>query len=597
MAGFAAGFGSSFADSFRQSRAISAQKEQDKFKLWFSDYTTRRDEDDKTEKEANAQIKAAKEAVARTGAPVEMWGPAAKMLRDGYKIDDVDTWLTENQFVVEPTSVTNDDPNVAPPPQSSLPEQANGSVEAQMAESGMAPPADKGIFGNLKDKLGLGPQQADINGVTAQPQHSRRDQRRMQEIADMQGVPVEEVQQTLSRTRPEPVGLPDVSYKAIKKGTPLEMSKVSSLREAATGLTMAQQSGDPTQIKLWEDVYNAQVTVEAVIAQAELGSTPTLAAREGSDGKVDYLRYDPATQVWRDPKTGQEGTPTRIFDQNDMKLLDEIEKSTSEERKKYREKTSNFTTMSREAKGMADIVKSDIAVLGASGYVAKFTSGVIRDAQNTISLFTNAKPDTFIQSSEIRSVDRDEANLTATLQEMTGRQLSKEDRIFQLATKRSLLEIKAVKWAYAQAAANGQTGTGVSAVEFKRHYDKAMEADPQAWMRAVQDSVSNEYKNIESLGNQINQFAEGKDRFEMMNGVPAPVGQAVSIEELLSVEDDETQAFIKQMREGKAPSSATNPNQMNPEPVELPPGVTPTNEVTPDGRKIYMKDGVKVIAK
>jgi hypothetical protein len=584
--GFMAGFGSAFSQSFSQARGASADKERDMFRLKYADYISRRDENEKTEKLAQQQIKAAKDLTARTGVPSELWGEGYKMLQSGYDIKDVEEYFTTNDFTIEPTSVSKGDPNAPAKPEDSLAVQASRSTEAQMIESGMTPPADKGIFGDLKASMGMGAQQ---------PSGSRMDTRVTGDIAEATGQTPDTINKTLG-PRPEPAyGIPDVSVKATKKAEPVDFFKANSMREAMTNLQYAEETGDPEKVRIATEILDAQIAIDAIEAQSKadaegLSYKPELAAyRNPATGEYSYARPSPDKTGWVDEKSGQPVQPEVIYDKRQMALLEQIGKDNAKPRQEYNDKATNFIKASREIKDMTDIVKSSPEVLGAAGQVAKFGTELARNANDLINLATTkAATGELPGPGEINRIAQAEEQLKAELENFIPQ--NKSEEIALLASKRTLLEIKAVKFAYANAASLGQQGAGVAAKEFERFYNMAIVNDPRAWQQGMQDYIANEHATIKQIGNQINTTSTGMDQFEAQTGTPSPFHRAIDIDEQLAAEGEDLRTFIQMQQDGKVQKDPDQPNanQMN----NAPAGMKAVGR-TPSGKVVYEDESGK----
>lgn len=149
--GFMSGFGQAFTNSFNKASDQRAQKEDDQFKLMYSDYISRRDKTEAEDK-ANAQyVKKAKMFAANYAGNENAWGAVYEMVSSGLDDSQIIKRLEEYDLEVAPNTVPTNDGSGVADPNSGLTKSAETSVNAQMSQSGMAPPAEgEGLFGKFK---------------------------------------------------------------------------------------------------------------------------------------------------------------------------------------------------------------------------------------------------------------------------------------------------------------------------------------------------------------------------------------------------------------------------------------------------------------
>ncbi len=562
--GFMSGFGSAFSRSFENARERSANRADDMFKMKYADLISRRDIREKEKKADAAYVAKAKEAVKMYGLPDELWGEAYNKYRTGFDDKAVEEWATTNEFTVGETAAGVTDGSGAASADQDMTQAADSAVASQMKESGMEAPAPGGgLFGDIKagSKSGAGLQLGGFDYGASQ------EEKMMGQLGEASNMSPEQVKNTLE-SAPEPTVVPDVSFTTKPKGKPIDFSDATSTNTAMNILQRAEETGNPELIRQAQEHVDAQLSIDALEAQAKadaegLGYRPELGAYKTGPNQWSLLRPGKEKGTWVDAKTNQPVTPEKVFSKNEMDLLGKIGQDNAKPRQEYNEKSTKFISSVREIKNMEATVNSDPRVLGAAGWAAKKGTELARNASGLISLVTQkAKSGELPTVGEVGTLDKQAQQLQAELDSM-GVPKSKTEEIMHLATKRTLLEIQAVKFAYANAASLGQQGAGVAAKEFDRFYEKALVNDPVAWKKGMQDYIVNEHATLKQIGTQINTSSTGMDEFEARTGVPAPLGKATDIDEQLAGEQDASE-FVTRMLDGgvAADTNTANPNQV-----------------------------------
>lgn len=283
--GFMAGFGSAFSRSFNQASAERAQQEQDMFRLQYADYISKRDNDLELEREDAKVVKAAEILANDYGQP-ELWGDFYQRLKTGFSEKDIRDHMEE--WTPEVTPVTEEalsSDNTPADPRAALSSQAEGSVSAQMAESGTPPPENGGIFGNLRGLFDpMQRQQHKQNKITGM-------------IAEASGTTPEDVLATLRPkeivTEAEPLsGKKGMQIKWRKKNPYDWAFKATDLEAAKINVIRAIDSGDPKAIQITKKVLEAMTPQldpgEATRSEAVIRRNEAL--RKGD--RASYDTYD-----------------------------------------------------------------------------------------------------------------------------------------------------------------------------------------------------------------------------------------------------------------------------------------------------------------
>lgn len=259
MAGFMSGFGPAFANSFSRAREASAQREQDMFKLKYADYISRRDQIESEKKQDAKDVEYAKSVAQQYGNP-DAWGEIYKMKRSGVPDSQIFKRLDEYEPVISPMETSKGDTSGPADPRDGLTQGAQSSVDAQMSESGMQPPANGGIFGDLKGGLGIG------SSLGMKPRGSR-EERVTGRIAEASGTTPDEINKTLQPRDGEPMtAVPDLKVAWKPRTKPTDWYDVKTMNDAAVNLTKAERTGNP------EDIATAKAVYEALVVEDEAKS-------------------------------------------------------------------------------------------------------------------------------------------------------------------------------------------------------------------------------------------------------------------------------------------------------------------------------------
>ena len=396
--GFMSGFGSAFSQSFNQASAQRAEKEKDMFQLQYKDYITRRDETAKTKSEQAKAVRLAKQIVAETNQPSDSWGDAYNMLNDGVDYGTVLKKYQENVANIKPATTAANDVSGPAQPEEDLTKQASSKVDAQMAQSGMAPPAEgQGLFGNLGEAL-------TPNG----PQRQARDQqRRYEQIASVSGATPEEVQGTMSGSSPEPVaGSQDYQIEWSKKPAETEITG-SPLERVTQEMVLAEQSGDKAKYDLAKVRYDAlkdlamfEATLKAR-SEAEAAGVYSSSNQgivfnpDGTYKELATVREVPGPNgqpQYVNPVTGQPVEGTFVPMSEDLqKEWGVIAEEVTKPRVEYTNQLNSLVDSTRAVGEISDIVKTTPQVLTSVGSISKWASEMAREGYTAMQMITADK--------------------------------------------------------------------------------------------------------------------------------------------------------------------------------------------------------------
>lgn len=586
MAGFMSGFGSAFSQSFNKARDIRAQREDDMFKIKYQELSSRRDNLEKQKKQQAKDIEASKSLARMYTGSEETWSEIYKMRANGIDDSAIVDFLEKNDAEITPMDAASSDGSGPAAPGTDLASSAASSVDAQMQESGMQPPADGGLFAGIKGALGKDAQNERMTG--------RIDSR----LGEATGMSQEEIDSTMSSSEPgDPLaGMPSMQVKWKPKSKTTDMYKANGLNEAMVQLAQAERSGDPELISIATDVVNANMAAEEIEANNRATAEgrafkPTMAAYQDQNGQWRYLRKSPGdnNNQWRDIRSGEQipSDKVKVFNADAMEDLSEITKATREGGLKYGQKATQLVSSINEVSDMVKIVEQNPTVASAAGALAKSTDNIVRDVSGIISLFRQdtaeaLNSDGILKTNPgvIEKLAGYEKDLESKYEKFVSS--STADNFEKLAVARSLLEIKAIKFAYAQAAAVGQTGNGVAAREFERFYQTAINPNSTAWKQEMADFVLGQYRALKQEGSMLNEDMIMQE-FELRHGAPSPLKPAPDLDMIIS-KDPEAATALDMFLTGAdtVDENVTNTDQIG----NTPEGMVPVGR-SPDGKIVY----------
>lgn len=544
-----AGFGSAFAQSFNQANEARARHKEDLFKLQFQNFISQNEKRQEWDRENKKNVEWAKSAVRLAGQPIETWGEAYKLKSAGMDDDDIMKLLKENTATITPAGTTAGDTSGPADPRDDLTQSAESSVNAQMAQSGMAPPAPGGgLFGKIKDVL----------NPNSQSRMQRDSLKSQQQIADVTGVSLQDVQDTLSgkaRTQSDIPGLDDFKVTWTAKndiGKP-DLSKVNNFNDAIAAKTWFDlNGGSEAEKKMAETLYNNYLHSEHDKAKLTGGNffEPSRGILKGPDGNptksfVFRTEDGAGNAVWK-TSDGKIVQPDQIYPYNEN-MEKEIDKAGGDIQKSTEEYTSgvnNLQQMARTSTELAALAQKMPQALDLSGNITQTADRFIRGVKGIGTILTGK--DLFdkyggqLSAQDIDSWKQDMGTNISKLDQAEAEASDILQRTGDAAYAAIIMDIKATKLAYMYAATSGQTGRGVTQNEFDNFKAAAMgNGNPEAIKTAAGDFIREQYKILKQKEVDINHNSESIRRFEAQYpGMPFPYQPVVTLDELLKGDAD-----------------------------------------------------------
>ena len=617
--GFMSGFGSAFAQSFnaaQQRRAAKEarqeQREDDLFKLRYTDYISQRDKRMELDKKNQTNVKKAKALANMYTGNEQAWPSIYDMVSNGVDDSAIIKYLSENEPEISPMAGTSDGSGPATPDQS-LVKGAQGSVDSQMVSSGMVAPQSGGIFGDLKNTstspvnpnspeqasrttpspvAPQGPQQPAAAG-----QFGYDTQKADQMAAEAAGVSQEQFAQTMSDEAPgDPLaGLPDfqIKWKPKKAAKFEDYFKAQDIIDAGLNVEKAEASGDPAQIQIAKEVYARVKAEEGIRAQIKadaegLGFKAPMAAAYKDGNFVTWVnaRGDKWVDGGKPVDPSFEIVPASKEMMEDIKIAG---KNMIEPVRKYQETSTQFAGDVQLYKELLDLRQKNPGVAGAPGQVAALTDNLVRNAYGTIQLFKEkqaANPNAPVTTGMLQEVTKYEDELEKAAQEYVSKGVV--DNIQNMSVARALYEAKALRAAYAKAAALGQTGTGVAVREIDNMMKEFTNPNDQAFAQGAQEYLAQQSQQLAMQKQALNELDASQKNFEAIYGVSSPFSSAVDSSEIM---DQGTKDWLTGFMDDAASKDnvTSNPDQVNTAPA----GMNPIGR-TPDGKIVYQdKNGDK----
>lgn len=583
--GFMAGFGSAFADSFKQQEQIQAQEKQDAVKMRFTDYMSRRDEQVKQDKENAKNMKAAEQLVNMSGQPAEVKFAVYDMKSAGMSDEMIMKQLEANTAIITPNTTAGDTSGPADP-RDGLTEGAQTSVDAQMQQSGMTPPApEQGIFGRIKGAM---------TGGSSQERDQRTSDRADQQIADATGQTPEAVQSTMKGqdVSGDPVpGRSDVSIKWQPKPSVLDVSKISTVGEALTYQFQVDQSGTETEKLQAADLvarHQHQKATEAAMAAQASGTGFTFSrgfikdANGGWTGGVAIPQDDGrGGYIWRDAQGNQlDSAQVLPADKNMEADIKQISTEMGEPIKKYEASKTDFKALARTSAEISQLAKEHPEAMGASGDLSQYTDAFKRAAVN-VAKIVNPKFDPGIERDQVDPGVFGE--LEKAERATNGMLKGVVDRNEQNALYATLMDIKATRLAYMWAKDMGQQGRGVSNADFNNFKNVAKGGgNPAALKQSAADFLAESRKNLQDQEQSLMGGGASGIYFEQKYpGVPNPFKISSTIDQEVQG-DPQLQQAIDQVSDNSQPEGNQAPAGGTEVPTWLPKAVGSNGEsITP----------------
>jgi len=157
---FLGGLGEGFSRSFNAGMERNAVQKQDMFRVAYDQYTNKKSQYDKEEKEWKAALSAGESIISRyPNVPREAALQAAKWLRAGYDVEDVERMITETKFSTTPEVEAPAGPDGTPVSAPVSTDQTMQAMDIGMPDPTAAPaPAaekDGGLLGNIFGEQGI----------------------------------------------------------------------------------------------------------------------------------------------------------------------------------------------------------------------------------------------------------------------------------------------------------------------------------------------------------------------------------------------------------------------------------------------------------
>lgn len=480
--GFMAGFGSAFSQSFENARARTAQREDDIFKLTFSQYLKNDEARKEAEKKDALAVKQAK-AIAELVPGVNQKAAVAqvyKMLNAGMDQEtileelrkpgvqlDFSKEVRENKQSLEAQT----DAVTAPGPSNQKEENRQVAEQTGEAPKRWNDNFLGGLFGSPYSKGGLGQQGS---------KEQRAFDKAQTQIAHSTGTTREQVQKTLRGVTPPP-GI-DTTGLVFTPGQTITKDEISTLNSAMIEQAQAQYDLQNNPSPAAEErMRQADIRVEAlkrakmIEANAELLATGVVVPGQQvkvitPDGKVTYkmATRDQNDQIvdamTQEPIQGQ----VVPLGEDELEEYSKLAKDISESSNEYQAKVSALSSVMRAAGDMGSLVdQTGGSVLATrTGNLAQWAQGMGADMSNIVQMYENLK-----SSGNTVGADEETNYKVEEMEQRINGMISQG--VNDIGTARALYEAKVKILAYKLAAMEGQDGRNLAETERKLFEDLA----------------------------------------------------------------------------------------------------------------------------
>ncbi len=521
--GFAAGFGTAFADSFNTAYENRKAQEHDTFQTYYKSYLDKQSKDEEWKREDKKYVDGAKALVASSGAPLEAWGWVYQQMKAGVTGDKITDMLANGTFEVKKAAPSDGSGTASK--DNNLTGQAQSSVDAQMTQSGMTPPAQGGIFGQFNTGM-----QNKFN----------------QKIAKQQGVDPDVIAKSMSTDSVQSEPIPGMDGSTIKyiPGPSVSLSKINSLAEAISYKRLMLEQGRT------EDAAKADRLIQDFNAQDQIEKEgnvnffqPTVGAIMGDKPGTWNGVADRVGDKWVNRKTGEEVSNVRAYDKPVLDAFDTLADKTAEPREKLVAARQNIVSMTRTVSSMQQIAEKVPEALDMSGDIISTADKYVKGIGNIYKTVTGASK-TFINDDGTvneRTAKKSYDALSTVEERLQGEIDAMEktgvmDRAKYVAIAASMIQVKQQKLAYQYGMAMGQEGRSLDQKEQKAFQDAAAgKGRIDVLVASASDYIKEAYDNTLAAGDAITR--EGELRMAPYGGLPMPTPLVENLDDYLKSQD------------------------------------------------------------
>lgn len=580
MAGFMSGFGSAFSQSFNQARQNSAVAERDDVRMAFETKMQNRKYGFEQAQKTQADIREAKSIAKMTGQPEEAW-------REIYNMRDVSPeqrikWARENQI-----NISRGDPATTPSAAAindtegatDLTQAANSSVNTQMAENGMIPKENGGLF----DKSTWGAKAK-----------AGRDQRIEEKVNRILGPDASE--ELTEGNEKELSGLPGYKVTITPKKSEVNVDEMyeqsTDSIKAANWVLRAKETGNPELIAKAEEMYSSVVLHEEIKANrdkdAKFGPTNSAAVNLPDGRTVISTKKGPDGKWLVDGKPVENAIP---IDPAAKEMMARTIEKVAPRVKEHDQKVAAYNEFVFGAKNITDILEVVPDAMTGGASLAGRAKEVVSNIQGSINIFLRdpalVANDPSILTNLVKQTDELKTSLT------TG----KWSEVEKNGIANRIIEANKIQMAYAMArTATGGSGRDISNQDFQKFYDVINAGgDKVVWQRNTQDFLSRAEQTLDLSAKSINEGNEN-ELFKTLHGYNLPIKMADDTLTLKTTDDKLRESYDKVFKTQFTDTGSQNTNMSAGEgaPTQSPEagGYVDTGKVDANGQTIYRdKDG------
>lgn len=533
--GFAAGFGEGFSNSYNQSRAQTARREEaDEDRIW-QEYIRNKDLKSKAEQASGTRARQAATANKMYGIDESV---AYDLLEGGYTLEGVGEFAKNNKIEVYPKEA------MAPRPQSVDDEmQGSGLAAAESPVNSPAGPAQtapvdtqrQATIGNLAGRTGINPQE-------------------MQSTLDYQEQPRQSSTSWVAAPNPEPFdpkaeedqligaayrGDPDAEKDLLRLRTMQKIGKdengPQSMEEIAWRIASARTPAERAQAEEARDVALAAARYQAIMEAQAGGDGLTVMVKDAEGRPLEVRRvptpngdefYQGNTPI--DPSQYTPMSPQEMVERAEI-----LKSANGQEAQAYRKNLGPISSYAKGAADLVDLVQRDPGVLTTTYNLAEVTNRWGNELKTGMGLISSALKGSQYDEISKSEIDYAESQIDSTL---SSGNISDKGELKALFDAKETLLIYRLGQAYEQSGRSFTEGDREAMRQGMRASTR-----PEAYIKNMQSVTGDLIRHLDEQARVINsnpQVADYEAKYGSSPFVNGGIVQSASEFMQDSIKDD-----------------------------------------------------------
>lgn len=481
--GFMAGFGGAFSRSFEAGMDRNAKRKDDLFKMTYADFIDRRNQVEEYKREDAKAARKAEALIENSGVDPRAYPYVFKQVQSGLDDTVILNDLRTGRFDFDEDSKESASPEGANEP------EATDPMAAQMQGSGMTPQSD------VPAEPDTPPQAPEAEGISGMfgkfmgGGDERRSLRARQQVADVAGIGVDDVQATLDGSGYE---MPEMDTSGIRF-TPANSQDFVPLNEALWKREQAKAAGNAAQYAHFDGMVKSHDLANRMEESAKTG-TPMWIVRddEGNLKHVNGMMTENGVVDMMDPEK-KAYEPVRQVGEDEKKQWADlaVDSDTIVKYKKKQADLAGLYSLADELGQMADMAPDALTTVGG---VSTGIAAITREADALVNQIGNlgASPE------QLKELKQYESAITDAL-------LSPGTK--NAAEVRTLMEAKLKLASYRFSASEGEEGRSRSNVDIQR-FDEIIRSsrDPKVFKQGLASYLADIERQVDTEGKQLNLY-------------------------------------------------------------------------------------------